>query len=63
MIVIVHLPINIRLQRVDQSNETTKRLEGFARWILQVGESEVQGIPILEDGEPNWIKIPYEFLI
>ena len=53
MIVIVHLPINIRLQRVDQSNETTKRLEGFARWILQVGEGEVQGMPILEDGEPN----------
>jgi len=23
----------------------------------------VQGIPILDDGEPNWIKIPKEFLI
>ena len=23
----------------------------------------MQGIPILDDGEPNWIKIPKEFLI
>ena len=23
----------------------------------------MQGISISEDGEPNWIKIPYEFLI
>jgi len=38
-------------------------MEAFARWISQVGEGEVQGISISEDGEPNWIKIPYEFLI
>jgi len=37
-------------------------MEVFARWIVQVGECEVKGISILEDGEPNWIKIPHEFL-
>jgi len=38
-------------------------MEAFARWILQVGEGEVQGIFISEDGEQNWIKIPHEFVI
>ena len=38
-------------------------IEDFARWILQVGDGEVQGIAISDDGEPNWIKIPEEFLI
>jgi len=58
----MHLRIKMRLQRVDQSNETTDRLEGFARWILQVGECKVQEIPISKDVEPNWTKIPHEFL-
>ena len=35
----------------------------FARWILPVGDGQVQGIAISDDGEPNWIKIPEEFLI
>ena len=38
-------------------------MEAFARWILQVGEGEVQDISISNDGEPDWIKIPHEFLI
>ena len=28
-----------------------------------MGEGEVQGIFISEDGEQNWIKIPHEFVI
>jgi len=60
---VMHLSINMRLQTTDQSGETTEGMEAFARWILQLGEGEVQGISILEDREPNWIKIPYEFLI
>ena len=35
----------------------------FARWILEVGNGQVQGIAISDDGDPNWIKIPEEFLI
>jgi len=38
-------------------------MKAFARWILQVGEGEVQGISISDDGEPDWINIPHEFLI
>jgi len=38
-------------------------VEKFARWILQVGEGQVQGIAISDDGESYWIKIPEEFLI
>jgi len=38
-------------------------MKAFARWILQVGEGEVQGISISGDGQPNWIKIPHKFLI
>jgi len=38
-------------------------MEAFARWILQVGKGEVQGISISDDGEPDWKKIPHEFLI
>jgi len=53
----------MRLQRADQFNETIERMEEFIRWILQVGEGEVQGISISNDGEPNWIKVPCEFLI
>jgi len=36
-------------------------MEAFARWTLQVREGEVHGISILDDEEPNWIKIPHEF--
>jgi len=28
-----------------------------------VGKGEVQGISISDDGEPDWIRIPYEFLM
>jgi len=38
-------------------------VEEFSRWILQVGEGQVQEIPISDDGEPNWIKISEEVLI
>ena len=53
----------MRLQQINEPNETTHIIEEFARWILQVGDGEVQGIAILDDTEPNWIKILEEFLI
>jgi len=59
----MHLRIKMRLRTADQSGETAEGMEAFVRWILQVGEGEVQGISISEDGKPNWIKIPQEFLI
>ena len=37
-------------------------MEAFTRWILQVGEGEVQRISISNNGEPAWIKILHEFL-
>ena len=60
---VLHLRINMRLQRIDEPNETVPNVEEFARWILEVGDGQVQGIAISDDGEPNWIKIPEEFLI
>jgi len=60
---ILHLLISVRLQQIDEPSETTHIIEEFARWILQVEDGKVQGIAILYDGEPNWIKIPEEFLI
>ena len=60
---VMHLRINMRLRIGNQSDESTERMETFARWILQVAEGEVQGISISDDGEPDWIKIPHEFLI
>jgi len=53
----------MRLQRIDEPNGTMHILKEFARWILQVGDGQVQGIAISNDGEPNWIKIMEEFLI
>jgi len=52
---IMHLYINMRLQRVDES--TIQRLDEFVRWIFQVVEGELQGISISDDGEANLIKI------
>ena len=43
----------MRLRTGDQSGESTERMEAFARWILQVGEGEVQGISISDYGEPD----------
>ena len=43
---VMHLRINMRLRTGNQSDESTERMEKFARWILQVGEGEVQGISI-----------------
>ena len=57
---ILHLRINMRLQQIDEPNETMHIVEEFARWILQVGDGQVQGIAISNDGEPNWIKIMEE---
>jgi len=53
----------MRLRTGNQFGKSTERMEAFARWILQVSEGEVQGISISDDGEPDWIKIPHEFLI
>jgi len=53
----------MRLRTGNQSGESIEKMEAFARWLLQVGEGEVQGISISDDGEPHWIKIPHEFLI
>ena len=39
------------LQQIDESNETMRIVEEFARWILQVGEGQVQGISISDKGE------------
>ena len=38
-------------------------VEELTRWILQVGDGQVQGIAISDGGEHNWIKILEEFLI
>jgi len=46
------------LQQIDEPNETMRKVEKVARWILQVAEYQVPGISISDDGEPNWIKIP-----
>jgi len=50
---VMHFCTSMRLQRADQSSETTERMEEFAGSILQVSEGEVQRISILEDGESN----------
>jgi len=43
----------MRLQRIDEPNETMPNVKEFARWISQVGDGQVQGITISDDGEPN----------
>ena len=53
----------MRLHRIDESNKAIWKVEEFARWILQVGEGQVQGISISDKGEWNWIKIAKDFLI
>jgi len=53
----------MRLQRIGEPNETMHIVDELAKWILQVGDGQVQRIAISDDGEPNWIKIPEEFFI
>ena len=43
----------MKLQQTDEPNMSMHIIEDFARWILQVGIGEVQGIAISDDGEPN----------
>jgi len=43
---VLQLRINMRLQRIDEPNETIPNVEEFARGILQVGDGQVQGIAI-----------------
>ena len=38
---VLHLRINMRLQRIDEPNETVPNVEEFARWILEVGDGQV----------------------
>ncbi|XP_021729317.1 uncharacterized protein LOC110696333 [Chenopodium quinoa] len=57
------LRINMRLCRSDVPSDTLEQIREFADWIIKVGEGVVVGVPITEEGEPNWIEIPRDFLI
>ncbi|XP_021719361.1 uncharacterized protein LOC110687038 [Chenopodium quinoa] len=53
----------MRLCRSEVPSDTLEQIREFANWITKVGEGDIAGVPITEEGEPNWIEMPHDFLI
>ncbi|XP_021761437.1 uncharacterized protein LOC110726293 [Chenopodium quinoa] len=53
----------MRLCRSEVPSNTLEQIQEFADWIIKFGEGDIAGVPITEEGEPNWIEMPHDFLI
>jgi hypothetical protein len=60
---ILHLTTNMRLSSNALTNEGRKELSDFSKWMLDVGEGNIQAVTKEGESEPSWIKIPHEFLL
>ncbi|KAJ1701031.1 hypothetical protein LUZ63_000810 [Rhynchospora breviuscula] len=60
---ILHLTQNMRLTRSSNDPLQVTRTAQFASWLLAIGDGEVPALALDGVLEPEWIKIPDQFLI
>jgi hypothetical protein len=62
-VTILHLKRNMRLLVPTLTNESRMELVRFSRWMLDVGEGNIESRTKEGESEPSWIEIPDEFLL
>jgi hypothetical protein len=62
-VTILHLKRNTRLVAPILTNESRMELVRFSRWMLDVGEGNIEFRTKEGESEPSWIEIPDEFLL
>jgi hypothetical protein len=53
----------MRLSTRGLIEEARKELADFSKWMLAVGEGEINTIAKQDETKPSWIEIPDEFLL
>jgi hypothetical protein len=62
-VTVLHLTTNMRLSTRGLIEEARKELADFSKWMLAVGEGEINTIAKQDETKPSWIEIPDEFLL
>jgi hypothetical protein len=62
-VVVLHLRINMRLSTDTLTKQGRKELADFSRWLLDIGESNIETIAKEGESESSWIEVPEEFLL
>jgi ATP-dependent DNA helicase PIF1 len=60
---VLHLTTNMRLSSSALTDEGKKELADFSKWMLDVGEGNIEAMKKEGESESSWIKIPHEFLL
>jgi hypothetical protein len=62
-VVVLHLRTNMRLSTHALTEEGRNELAEFSKWILNIGEGNIEATTKEGESEPSWIKIPDELLL
>jgi ATP-dependent DNA helicase PIF1 len=62
-VVVLHLRSNMRMSAHDLTEEGRKKLADCNRWMLDIGEGNIEAIAKEDETEASWIKIPNELLL
>jgi hypothetical protein len=62
-VVVLHLKTNMRLSSSTLTEESKKELAEFSKWMLDIGEGNIEATSKEGEIEASWIKIPNEFLL
>jgi hypothetical protein len=62
-VVVLHLRSNMRLSAHGLIEEGRKELAYFSRWMLDIGEGNIEAVAKEDETEASWIKIPDELLL
>jgi hypothetical protein len=60
---VLHHRSNIRLSAHGLIEEGKKELADSSRWMLDIGEGNIEAIAKEDETEASWIKIPDELLL
>jgi ATP-dependent DNA helicase PIF1 len=62
-VVVLHLITSMRLSSNTLTEEGRKELADFSKWMLDIGEGNIEATTKEGESESSWIKVPEEFLL
>jgi hypothetical protein len=62
-VAVLQLTLNMRLSSHSLTEESKKELAEFSKWMLDIGEGNIDAIAKQDDTEGSWIQIPNELLL
>jgi ATP-dependent DNA helicase PIF1 len=62
-VVVLHLRSNMRMSAHDLTEDGRKKLSDCNRWMLDIGEGNIEAIAKEDETEASWTKIPDELLL